>query len=299
MGFPGLELIQSQGMLAGITAPDVQSDSVRFLRQLAERARVPFLAVDKKSRGEKLGAWLTDLGADALFVVSFPWKIPTSVLTVPTLGCYNFHPGAVPDYRGIEPIFWSIRNGESRTAVSVLRMDSGFDTGDVMLSVELPILGNDTYGLLLNKLSVTARNAMEAMLSKLRANTAPDGIPQPSNQSLKRMRPNAPALTVDWQTQTAEQIRNLVRAANPAFGGAIVNLRGIPFRFLEVSVIQQPSESGVLPGTVLGVDPVHGLTVACLNGMLQTDIVSSQEGVFRGSTFAALYGIGRGELFSS
>lgn len=298
MGFPGLELIQSQGMLAGLITPDAQNDVVQSMGRFANRTGVPLLVINKKRRRDTLEKWLRELRVDALFVVSFPWKIPEPVLGIPTLGCYNFHPGAVPDYRGIEPIFWTIKNGEAQTAVSVLRMDNGFDTGDVVLSASLPIHTDDTYGLLLNKLSVTTRNAMEAMLPGLRSNEIPDSVSQPQNIFPQRRRPNADELTVDWQDQTASQIRNLVRAANPAFGGAIVSLRGIPFRLLAVSIVHQTPEPGVMPGTVLRSDPVHGLYVACLDGVLKIDIISSQEGVFRGESFTALFGIGRGDLFS-
>ena len=296
MGFPGLELIQSLGMLAGIAAPDTESDSVRLLRQLADRTRVPLLLVEKRGRRETLGVWLKEVGADVLFVVSFPWKIPDPVLTVPPLGCYNFHPGAVPGYRGIEPIFWTLRNGEAQTAVSVIRMDSGFDTGDVILSSTLPVHTDDTYGLLLNKLSVTARNAIETLLRKWRANEFPDGVSQPRDPIVLRHRPTIGDLTINWRAQTAAQIRNLVRAANPAFDGAVVNLRGFPFRLLAVSVAQQSPEPGVMPGTVLRVDP---MTVACLDGALTIDVISSREGVFSGGMFAGCFGISRGELFSS
>lgn len=298
MGFPGLELVQSQGMLAGLTTPDAQGGVVQSMRQFANRTGVPLLVMEKKGRRETLEKWLRDLRADALFVVSFPWKIPEPALSIPTLGCYNFHPGVVPNYRGIEPIFWTIRNGEAQTAVSVLRMDNGFDTGEVVLSASLPIHADDTYGLLTNKLSVTARHAMEALLSGLCGNEIPGSVSQPRSDLPQRRRPNADELTVDWRARTASQIRNLVRAANPAFGGAVVNLRGIPFRLFGVSLVHQPPESGVMPGTVLRVDSTHGLCVACLDGALKIDIISSQEGVFSGESFATLFGIGRGDLFS-
>ena len=299
MGFPGLELLQCRQMLAGIAAPNVENDVVRFLQRFSDRARVPFLPIDRKGRRDTLAKWLKRLDADALFVASFPWKIPEPVLSIPALGSFNFHPGALPEYRGIEPIFWAIRNGEKQTAVSVIRMDKGFDTGDVVLSVELPIHANDTYGLLTNKLSVVVRSAMEALLRRLLEKEPPGSQPQPANSHPNRRRPDLSSLTVSWREQTIEQIRDLTRAANPVYGGAAVTLRAIPFRLLEVSRTELPPEPGLMPGTVLRADPRSGLIVACADGALKIGVISGQEGTFRGETFAAAYGIGRGDLFSS
>lgn len=298
MGLPALELIQSRGMLAGIAAPDARNDSVRVLKQIAGRAGVPLLVADRANLLKGFEAWLTDLQADALFVVSFPWKIPGEVLKIPRLGCYNFHPGIVPAYRGIEPIFWTLRDGEKQTAVSVIRMDSGFDTGNTVLTEGLRIHPDDTYGLLLNKLAVTARYAVEKLLPRLMTGKEAIGEAQSQCSFPQRKRPDIEELSVNWKERTAEQIRNLVRAANPAFGGAVACLRNISFRLLEVSVSEQSAANGAMPGTVLFSDAARGFCVACLNSVLKIDIIGAQEGTFTGEKFAALFGIKHGELFS-
>jgi methionyl-tRNA formyltransferase len=299
MGLPTLELIQSKGILAGIAVPDAENDSVHVLKQIANRTGVSLLVTDRANRRKSFETWLTDLQADALFVLSFPWKIPDAVLKIPRSGCYNFHPGIVPAYRGIEPIFWTLKNGEKQTAVSVLRMDRGFDTGNTVLAKSLPVHPDDTYGLLLNKLAVTARDAVEMLLQKLTAGEDTTGAVQPSGSFAQRKRPNAKELSVNWNEQTAEQIRNLVRAANPAFGGAVSYLRNVPFQLLGVSVHEQSRENNVMPGTVLFADASRGFCVACLHGVLKIDIISSQEGIFTGEKFAALFGIKKGELFTA
>ena len=181
--------------------------------------------------------------------------------------------------------------------MTAIRMDKGLDTGGIVLAEALPLHPDDTYGLLLNKLAITCRAAMEKLLERLENEGTPASAAQPRTDHPLRRRPSEKELRVSWKTMTAQEIRNLVRASNPAYGGAMVNLRGIPFRLLEASVLQPPQEN-LMPGTVVTAGGEEGLGVACRDGVLKIDIISGQDGVFTGDKFAALYGIARGDLFT-
>ena len=293
-----MECLLSQNILSGIVVPEQQNDSVTLLQRLSVRHNIPLHVAPRKKDLIRLSKWAPLAEADAMLVFSFPWLIPHSVITVPRLGSYNFHTGIVPTYRGIEPVFWTLFNGERQTAISVLEMDHDLDTGHVMLSTPFPIVAEDTYGMMLNKYATAGRTAMETLLDKLRSDTPIHGTAQPTGYFPLQHRPDADELTIHWKSQQTEQIHNLIRAANPAFDGAMVVLRNIHFRILEAAILARPSSTKVMPGTILGVNEPDGFTVACQDGALRINIIRSQEGIFTGSRFAALYGIQRGELFS-
>ena len=90
---------------------------------------------------------LDQVKADTLWVMTYPWKIPTSVLDRMEYGVFNFHYARLPQYRGPNPIFWQIRNRESVGGISVYRMDEGWDTGPMAFFEEVPIYPEDNYGL--------------------------------------------------------------------------------------------------------------------------------------------------------
>lgn len=101
--------------------------------------------------------------------------------------------------------------------------------------------------------------------------------------------------------QDALQIKALVRAANPAFDGALVNLRGIPFRLLQVSVEESHKvDKGIQPGTIICADRNNGLKVVCRDEkILNIEIIQANEGIFTGPVFADLYFLKENEQFLS
>ncbi|HEX6776817.1 MAG TPA: formyltransferase family protein, partial [Ktedonobacterales bacterium] len=80
----------------------------------------------------RLPAMLAGLEPDLIVVTGFPWKLPPALLAMPKLGCINFHPALLPRYRGPNPLFWQLMNGEPETGLTVPRMEPEFDTGPIL-----------------------------------------------------------------------------------------------------------------------------------------------------------------------
>ncbi|HMK64315.1 MAG TPA: methionyl-tRNA formyltransferase, partial [Thermodesulfobacteriota bacterium] len=87
---------------------------------------------------------LAELKPDLLIVVAYGLILPTSVLTIPAWGAINIHASLLPKYRGAAPIQWAIIKGEKETGVTTMRLDSGMDTGDILLQQGAPVLAEDT-----------------------------------------------------------------------------------------------------------------------------------------------------------
>src|SRR5690606_28118795 len=141
------------------------------------------------------------------------------------------------------------------------------------------------------------RQGVHAVVEQLAAD--PEGLrlfPQPPAKAASLRRPTAEDLRIDWQ-QPAVQIKDLVRAANPDYGGATTSVRGVPVALLQATVLALP-EPDALPGTVVVAETPKPPVVRCGDGRgLQLDIVASDAGVQTGHRFAATIGLSPGERF--
>lgn len=156
---------------------------------------------------------LTSLKPDIIIVVAFGQFLPKDLLDLPPLGCINVHASLLPSYRGAAPIHWAVINGEKATGVTTMYMDVGMDTGDMILTSEIPIRAHDTTGEIHDKLATLGAQVLKETVELIVKDCAPR-IPQP--QALATY---APLLTrelemIDW-SRSAEQIHNLVRGLNP------------------------------------------------------------------------------------
>ena len=107
---------------------------------------------------------LKTFNADVAVVVAYGQLLPRSVLDVPRLACLNIHASLLPKYRGASPIQAAIRSGDTETGVTIMFMDEGLDTGDILLMDVMPILPSDTGGILHDKLAVAAPVSLEKAL---------------------------------------------------------------------------------------------------------------------------------------
>ena len=155
---------------------------------------------------------LRKLRPDVIVVVAFGQILPKSVLELPRYGCLNVHPSCLPKYRGAAPIQWALINGETETGVTIMLLDEGEDTGDIVLQNTLLIDDSDDAA----SLSVRLANQAPSLLIQALALSS-DGPPphQPQDHAQATY---APRLTkevgqIDWN-QSADQIRNIVRGVS-------------------------------------------------------------------------------------
>lgn len=175
------------------------------------------------------------LQPDLIVVAAYGKILPGSLLSFPKLGTINVHGSLLPKYRGAAPIQWSVINGDSRTGVTIMQMDEGMDTGDILLPVEMPIEEDDTAGTVFSKMSelggITLLRALELLKQgKLHAKKQDDSLAT-----------EAPLLTkeqghIDW-SRSAREIHCLVRGLDP-WPTAYSFLHDIRYRFFKPEVVQ-------------------------------------------------------------
>jgi len=195
---------------------------------------------------------------DALVVVAFGVILPEAVLRAPRLGCVNVHASLLPRWRGAAPIQRAILAGDRETGISIMQMDAGLDTGDVLLQESCAIAAEETGGTLHDRLAVLGAECLLRALDAL-----DEGEIQPRRQDGSRAtyarKIEKNEANIDWSKSAGEIVR-LVRAFNPVPMAATV-IRGEPFRIWEAREIA--CEAGASPGQILacgteGIDVVAG-----------------------------------------
>jgi methionyl-tRNA formyltransferase len=170
---------------------------------------IPVVEIGRPGHPETLAA-LSDLQPDAACVACFPQRIPKSLLALPRFGFLNLHPSLLPAYRGPQPLFWTFRNGENSTGVTIHFMDEGLDTGDIALQAPLD-LPDGVSGAEAERLCATlgGRLMVEAV-HRLQGGTL-DRRPQPDGGS-SFPSPTAEDFTIST-TWPARRAFNFIRGA--------------------------------------------------------------------------------------
>ncbi|MCL2015901.1 MAG: methionyl-tRNA formyltransferase [Defluviitaleaceae bacterium] len=164
----------------------------------------------EKVRNPEFIQQLQALQADVFVVVAYGQILPVKILNIPPLGCLNIHASLLPKYRGAAPMQWAMLNGDKTTGISIMYMDKGMDTGDVILQKEVDILPTDTFRTLHDKMQATSCECILLALQQITSGTA-KRLPQDNEQATY-----APMLTknlglLDW-SKTSQQLYNQVRA---------------------------------------------------------------------------------------
>ena len=220
-------------------------------------------------KNEALLPLLEQTRPDAVVVAAYGKLLPQYVLGFPPLGCINVHASLLPKYRGAAPINWAVINGERESGVTIMYMDKGLDTGDMLLAVRTPIADDDTAGTLHDRLAALGADALVHALALLEAGRI---TPVKQDDSLHTYAPmlSRDDCRLDFR-QSAKQVRDRIRGLAP-FPGAFMTLDGRQIKVYEAQFAPGVGE----PGRVLYADKERGLVVACADGALRLDTLQPQ-----------------------
>ena len=201
--------------------------------------------------------------ADVMVVAAYGLILPQWVLDAPRLGCLNIHASVLPRWRGAAPIHRAIEAGDAETGVTIMQMDAGLDTGDMLLVERLPITAADTTGTLHDKLAVLGgRLIVEALEIAACGGFTP--VRQPEAGVTYAHKIEKAEARVDW-SQPAEVIGRRMRAFDP-FPGAFTELDGETVKVWRHAIRPAPAVQAAA-GTIVSVDD-SGVTVACGTGQI-------------------------------
>ena len=196
------------------------------------------------------------LDADVMVVAAYGLILPKTVLQLPRHGCLNIHASLLPRWRGAAPIQRAILAGDSETGITIMQMDEGLDTGDMLLHHSCPIEANDTAQTLHDKLAgMGADSILEALRLLQEQRLTP--VKQNNEAACYAAKLTKGEAQIEWR-QDARQIERAVRAYNP-FPVCHANFNGVQIKIWQARLcVEQQGE----PGRILTVDK-QGITVAC------------------------------------
>ena len=257
-------------VIAVYTQPDKPAGRGKKLqaspvKQLAEQYQIPVYQ-PKSLRKPETQAELTALQADVMVVVAYGLILPQAVLDAPTYGCLNVHGSLLPRWRGAAPIQRAIWAGDKQTGVTIMQMDAGLDTGDMLHKVFCDIDLQDTSADLYHKLAEIAPNALIEVLNHLTDGTF-IAEPQDDTQSNYAEKLSKEEAKLDWQLSAGQLERN-IRAFNP-WPMAYLQLtdeQGNPqtLKVYQATVLPSVSQT---PGTIISADK-NGIQIATADGVL-------------------------------
>ena len=203
--------------------------------------------------------------ADVMVVAAYGLILPQWVLDTPRLGCLNIHASLLPRWRGAAPIHRAIEAGDAESGVTIMQMDAGLDTGDMLLTEKLAIAPQDTTEFLHDKLAILGgRLIVEALEMASCGGLKP--VKQPlEGVSYAHKIEKAEAL-IDW-TQSAVVIERRIRAFNP-FPGPFGMLGSEAIKIREALLLPSPRPTDAVPGQVLAVSD-DGVDVCAGDGVLR------------------------------
>jgi len=206
---------------------------------------------------------LASLNPDVMIVAAYGLILPKAVLDIPTHGCLNIHASLLPRWRGAAPIHRAIAAGDRETGITIMQMDEGLDTGDMLLKVTTPIQPDDTGGSLHDRLADLGGEAIVEALGKLeKGELSPE--PQNNNEACYAHKLSKEEGHLDWQ-RSADELARLVRAFNP-WPGTFTDLGDQRIRFHLAEALNHDSDQH--PGTVLKRER-EGVDIACGSGTLR------------------------------
>ncbi|WP_419209138.1 methionyl-tRNA formyltransferase [Photobacterium leiognathi subsp. mandapamensis] len=214
-------------------------------------------------RNEEAQQELAAIDADIMVVVAYGLLLPQEVLDTPRLGCINVHGSILPRWRGAAPIQRSIWAGDTETGVTIMQMDIGLDTGDMLKVATLPIEATDTSATMYEKLAELGPDALIDCLSDIADGTAVV-VKQDDEQANYAKKLSKEEALINW-TMDAAAIERCVRAFNP-WPMSYFTVAEQNVKVWQTAV--EADNQGKAPGTILSADK-QGILVATGNGALR------------------------------
>jgi methionyl-tRNA formyltransferase len=263
---PALRLLHEHAypMVGVVTQPDrPKGRGLKALappvKLLARELNLPVFQPDKV-RDPSFLELLRKLNPDLIVVAAFGQILPKAVIDFPPLKCLNIHPSLLPKYRGAAPMNWAIINGEKKTGVTIMLMDEGMDSGDILLQKETDIGPSETFGDLHDRLAHEGARLLIEAIEQVIAETA---IRKPQDATLATFAPRLTKETakINWRNR-ASDIVNLIRGLSPTPAAyTFWNDRNLKI-FQAVARTEKVDRA---PGTVGAVEE-SGLPVAASDG---------------------------------
>ncbi|WP_019028804.1 methionyl-tRNA formyltransferase [Colwellia piezophila] len=213
---------------------------------------------------------------DIMVVVAYGLLLPEVILTAPKLGCINVHGSILPKWRGAAPIQRSLEAGDKKTGVTIMQMDKGLDTGDMILTAECDIENTDTSASLYEKLANLGPTALVktlALMAQANYQASDHNIAQDNDLATYAHKLDKAEAELNWQL-SANELHRKVRAYIPwpVSQFTFTETAGKQHRLRVWQASVQEYQGSATPGTIITVDK-QGIVIATTEGALRLEVL--------------------------
>ncbi len=276
---PSLKVLLDRGenVVCVVTQPDRPKGRGRKIagspvKELAIQASIPVLQPESV-KGDDFLAELCKYEPDIIGLTAYGKILPESIINLPPLGTINVHGSLLPKYRGAAPIQWALINGETETGITIMQMDEGMDTGDILLQEKLSIGPDDTAGSLSIKMAELGGKTLGTAIDILRADKLKPTAQDNDQATLAPLLRKKDGL-VNW-SQSAVQISCRIRGLDP-WPTTHTTLSGIRFRLFSPEVVDKKlCQDSSEPGTISAADR-NGLLISTGDGCLRIKEIQAE-----------------------
>ena len=266
-------------VVAAVTRPDRPKGrelKVHFspVKELALKENLPVLQPER-ARNEGFIQELKQLRPDLIVVAAFGQILPQAILDTPRFGCVNVHTSLLPKYRGAAPIQWAILNDETETGVTIMKMDAGMDTGDILAQASTPIFPQDNGETLHDRLAALGADLLAQTVADYVAGKITPRSQPAEGVSCARKITKADG-RLDW-SQPARALWNRVRAFTPWPGGYTYLPAEPQPQLLKIWAAAVDEQMSGHPGEILKADKT-GIVIGCGEHALRILILQLEGG---------------------
>ncbi|HHL2031118.1 TPA: methionyl-tRNA formyltransferase [Clostridium perfringens] len=274
------KMIEKYNVSAIVTQPDKPSGrgkkvSISPIKKVGLSNEIPIFQPEKIRTDSVIINKLKELKPDFIIVVAYGQILTKEILDIPRLGCICLHASLLPMYRGSAPINWSLINGETKTGNTTILMDTGIDTGDMLMRSEVEISESMTAGELYNLLKINGAELLEETINGIITGKI-CGVKQPNDGSSYVKMLNKQMAKINWN-DSSTNIHNLIRGLS---SWPYKNINSWPtaytyYKDIPVKIFKSKSlEADIInpPGYIIDAN-AEGIKVATKNGILIIEIL--------------------------
>jgi methionyl-tRNA formyltransferase len=293
---PALRELAFYGGLRAVIVPEKNKELVTGLRSLFTNSEVEVIAVSKNNFAASITSIITSKKIVSVWIMTFPWLIPSSLLSVPSRGFINFHYGLLPQYRGNNPVLTQMLRFEKQGGITVHIADENIDSGPIVMQQTIPIEDKDTFSIQLQKLSMLGAAMATNLLRIFSYSTITPSVPQDESKAEYFKKPGASDLMIDWNNMNSWQIIRMINACNPWNKGAATGYNNQIILFTEAEITHLVAQEEA-PGMITTLNATEGLQVASSDKkVIRVNVVCTEHGIFSGKKLME-YGIKTGDRF--
>jgi methionyl-tRNA formyltransferase len=288
LSYQGLDELIKQGVkpeLVVTLRPDLEGRHSDFadLAQLAEANGIPVQFVNNINEPDAMAKFAA-LKPNYIFVIGWSQIIKPELLNLPNKSCIGFHFAKLPKNRGRAAIPWVILNQETETGVTLMHLDEGVDSGDIVTQRTIPIAPDEQARTLYDKVCAGLRDMMREVAGLLKEGQALPAIPQDHTQATYLAKRVAEDGWIDWD-QPAEKIERLIRAAGKPYPGAFTVYKDRKLIIWEARLLRHFNQIGTIGQVLTRTD--EGAVIQCGEGWIEALWVEDEEqgGAVRASVY--------------